>query len=349
LQRFLGEVDCYCNYKDGTFDWQHPMEFSARANAEDNPTREEAMHGPNKAGYWKAMEKENGTLEDMESWEVVDIESWMNLLPGTWAFRCKRFPDGTIRKLKARFCVRGDRQREGIDFFDTYAPVVNWLTVRLMLVLSEILGLATKQVDYTTAFVHAPIDRDPNWENMTKEEQSRSGIMPRGFGQAGKVQKLKKSLYGLKQAPRNFFLHLKAQLEAIGFKSQEDLDSCLFMSKNVICLVYVDDTLFYSSKMEYINEAIQKLREQGMDLEVKGEVAGFLGVHIERNVTENTIKLTQSGLIKRIIEALEINDLPIKGTPLTAKPLTKDELEPASEMFSYGSVVGMLQYLQNHS
>jgi Reverse transcriptase (RNA-dependent DNA polymerase) len=82
-----------------------------------------------------------------------------------------RFPDGSIRKLKARFCVRGDRQREGIDYFDTYAPVVNWQTVRLMLVLSIILGLATKQADNTAAFVHAPIDRDPNWENLTEEEK----------------------------------------------------------------------------------------------------------------------------------------------------------------------------------
>jgi Reverse transcriptase (RNA-dependent DNA polymerase) len=143
---------------------------------------------------------------------------------------------------------------------------------------------------------------------------------------------------------------LKTQLEAIGFKSQEDLDPCLFMSKKVICLVYVDDTLFYSPRMEYIDEAIKQLRERGMDLEVEGEVAGFLGVHINRNATENTITLTQSGLVKRVIEALEINDLPIKRTPATVEPLTKDELgEPASEMFSYSSVVGMLQYLQNHS
>jgi hypothetical protein len=102
--------------------------------------------------------------------------------------------------------------------------------------------------------------------------------------------------------------------------------------------------------MEYINEAIRQLREQGMDLETEGEAAGVLGVHINCNNAENTITLTQSGLIKQIIEMLEIFDLPIKRTPLTAKPLTKDERgELASEMFSYSSVVGMLQHLQNHS
>jgi Reverse transcriptase (RNA-dependent DNA polymerase) len=125
--------------------------------------------------------------------------------------------------------------------------------------------------------------------------------MPRGSSKPGKVLKLKKSLYGLKQALRNFFLHLKEQLEAVGFRSQEDIDPCFFISDKVICLVYVDDTLSYSPKSEYIDDAIQRLKKRGMDLEVEEEVAGFLGVHFKRNVVDNSITLTQSGLIKRII------------------------------------------------
>lgn len=259
----------------------------------------------------------------------------------------------TARKLKARFCVRGDKQVEGVDFFDTYAPVVNWQTVRLMLVLSVILELSTKQVDYTAAFVHAPIDKDPNWDNLTEEQKRRAGVyvcMPRGFSQAGKVLKLKKSLYGLKQAPQNFFQHLKGKLEAVGFRSHEDLDACLFVSDRVICLVYVDDTLFYSPKMAYIDEVIEKLRQQEMDLEVEGEVSGFLGVHIERNEKDQTVTLKQTGLSKRIIEALGIEGLHPKRSPATAEPLVKDEDgDPPDGEFNYSSVIGMLQYLQNHS
>jgi hypothetical protein len=83
-----------------------------------------------------------------------------------------------------------------------------------------------------------------------------------------------------------------------------------------------------------------------MDLEVKGEVAGFLGIHIERSVKDNTI----AGLIKRIIEALDIDDLPIERIPTSAEPLIKDKnSDPPDGTFSYSSVVGMLQYLQNHS
>jgi hypothetical protein len=86
-----------------------------------------------------------------------------------------------------------------------------------------------------------------------------------------------------------------------------------------------------------------------MDLEVEGNVSGFLGVHIEKNVVDGTIVLTQSGLIKRIIEVLEVGCLPIKQTPAAAEPSTKDEDgERPDGSFNYASVIGMLQYLQNH-
>ena len=61
------------------------------------------------------METEIETLKEKQYWIIVDRKPHMNVLPSTWAFKCKRFPDGSVRKLKARFCVRGDRQQEGID------------------------------------------------------------------------------------------------------------------------------------------------------------------------------------------------------------------------------------------
>jgi hypothetical protein len=108
--------------------------------------------------------------------------------------------------------------------------------------------------------VHAPIDRDPDWDTLTEEEQKKRGVFvasPRGFSSPGKVLSLKRSLYGLKQAPRNFFLHLKEKLEKVGFESKTDVDPCLL--DKVICIVYVDDTLLYSPKEEYIDEILAKL------------------------------------------------------------------------------------------
>jgi Reverse transcriptase (RNA-dependent DNA polymerase) len=213
-------------------DW-HRTALAAKASDEDNPNWNQTMHGPNKEGFWESCQKEVDTLEVMETWDVVDRESWMNVLPGTWAFKIKIFPTGLIKKLKARFCVRGDRQIARVNYFDTFTPVVSWTKVQLMLILSAILDLKTQQVDYTAAFGHAPIDRGPNFDSLTPEQQRRQGVyvnMLRGFSQPGKVLRLKKSLYGLKQAPPTFFQHLRSKLESIGFQAATDVDSCLFIS-----------------------------------------------------------------------------------------------------------------------
>ena len=99
-------------------------------------------------------------------------------------------------------------------------------------VLLVIFGLDIKQVEYTCAFLHAPITEDVHVR------------MPRGFQEDGKALKLEKLLHGLCHSPRNFFEHLKANLLKVGF-TQLSADPCLFISDQVICLVYVDDTLFY--------------------------------------------------------------------------------------------------------
>jgi hypothetical protein len=144
---------------------------------------------------------------------------------------------------------------------------------------------------------------------LTEEECAKRGVFitpPRGFGSPGKVLSLKRSLYGLKQAPRNFFQHLKSKLEKVGFVSKNEVDPCLFISDKVICIVYVDDTLLYSTKEAYIDEVLEKFKAFEMELEVKDSVAGFLGVHMEHNEKDRSIKLTQKGLIKRIVDALNI-------------------------------------------
>jgi hypothetical protein len=86
-----------------------------------------------------------------------------------------------------------------------------------------------------------------------------------------------------------------------------------------------------------------------MNLDEEEDVTGFLGVHIKRNESNGTIKLTQSGLIKHIIDTLNLHSQPWKLTPAAADPLVMDANgDPPDSMYSYTSVVGMLQYLQAH-
>jgi hypothetical protein len=90
-------VNLHTDIEHNTIEWMHPMVLAAKANAEDNPTWEQAMNGPDRDGYLEAARKEIKTLsEDKDAWEVVDRQEWMKILPSTWAFKCKRFPDGRI-------------------------------------------------------------------------------------------------------------------------------------------------------------------------------------------------------------------------------------------------------------
>jgi hypothetical protein len=80
------------------------------------------------------------------------------LLNAIWSYKRKQQPDLTLLKHKSQVCVDWSQQQHGIDYWDTYSPVVHWSTVLMVLVLSAILGLKSRQVDYTQAFPQAPLD-----------------------------------------------------------------------------------------------------------------------------------------------------------------------------------------------
>jgi hypothetical protein len=138
-----------------------PRLLAARSTAskynEDNPSFDMATHGPFQEEFWKAMRVELDTLiNKFDCWEYVPHPG-TNVLPSTWAFKIKRYPDGRVKKFKARFCARGDRQQEGIDYFETWAPVVQWLTVRVVMIIAAILDFTSVQCDITAAFIHGHV------------------------------------------------------------------------------------------------------------------------------------------------------------------------------------------------
>jgi hypothetical protein len=159
----------------------------------DNPLFDTAMRGPFQAEFWQAMRVKLHTLiKEFDCWDYV-LNPKKNVLPSTWAFKIKQYPDRQVKKFKACFCARGDRQKEGIDYFETWAPVVMWSTVQIVMVLTAKLKLIFVQCDITAAFIHG---RVPVTETIYINQ-------PRGFhhGNGDKVLRLKRTLYGLKQSP----------------------------------------------------------------------------------------------------------------------------------------------------
>jgi hypothetical protein len=160
---------------------------------DDSPSFNTAIRGPFHDQWWKAMYDELVTIMvNFDCWDYVKRTPDMNVLPSTWAFKLKRYLDRRVKKFKARFCARGDRQKEGIDYFETWAPVVHWSTVRIVMILAIKLKLISVQCDITAAFVHG---RVPPTETIYVHQ-------PYGFhcGKGNEVLRLKRTLYGLKQS-----------------------------------------------------------------------------------------------------------------------------------------------------
>ncbi len=262
------------------------------------------------------------------------------MIKSTWAFRLKRLPSGEATKKKARFCVRGDLQSQ-FEQFESYSPVVQWSTVRLMLILSIVHGLQTRQVDYVNAFAQADLDKDVFIE------------IPQGYEHSNDVDcvlKLNKSLYGMSDAPLMFFELLKKNLCAIGFKQMEHIDPCLFIHKKAICLTYVDDCLWFGKDAAALDALIKQMKDdRKMDLTVEStDVSAFLGIQFTWK--GDTIELKQTGLIDKVLDATGMRDCNPAKVPAEAKPLGKDkDGTPFSEDWSYPSVIGMLLYLAGNS
>ena len=309
----------------GQYNGIDPRAYAAKHKSKidpDMPSYEMAGRSADRAQWEEAMKMELRTLLKQQTWKEIDQKSVANtkarILPRTWAFKLKRRPDGSPLKFKARYCVRGDLQTAGVDYFETYAPVVQWSTVRLILCHTLINGWTTKQVDYTNAFAQAELAEDVYIER------------PKGFPRRDKkdtVLKLNKSLYGLKQAPKSFYDKLRAGLEQRGF-TRSEIDHCLFLKKDMMVVVYVDDTIICGPDAAEIEKLIVDLgvsddeHREVLELRDEGNVGDFLGIRIEKQ--GDSYLLTQKGLTEKVIKAAYMEECNAKPTPVTEEPLGKD-------------------------
>jgi hypothetical protein len=188
---------------------------------EDNPFFDMAMKGPFQAKYWEAMQSELHTIStEFKCWTLVPRLPHMHVLPFTWAFKVKCYPDGSVKKFEARLiCARGNQQLEGIDYFETWALVVQWSIIRVVMIIAARLNYCSAQCNITAAFIHAFLPSDKHI--YVKK--------PLGFAKKqNHVLHLNWSLYGLKQALQHFFNYLSERLIKHGLK-QSQYDPCLLL------------------------------------------------------------------------------------------------------------------------
>uniref|UniRef100_A0A2N9GWL4 Uncharacterized protein n=1 Tax=Fagus sylvatica TaxID=28930 RepID=A0A2N9GWL4_FAGSY len=130
-------------------------------NMEEDPnTFSEAMASRDAAFWREAINDEMDSILSNNTWVLVDLPPGSNTIGCKWVFRRKYRTDGTIQTFKVRLVAKGFRQREGIDYFDTYAPVARITSIRVLIALASIYKLVVHQMDVKTAFLNGDLDEE---------------------------------------------------------------------------------------------------------------------------------------------------------------------------------------------
>ncbi|GJX16571.1 zinc finger, CCHC-type containing protein [Tanacetum coccineum] len=248
----------------------------------------------------EAINDEIGSIMENNTWVLSDLPPGCKPLGCKWIFKRKMKVDGTIDKIKARLEIQGFKQNEGIDYFNTYAPVARITTIRLLLALAAIQNLMIHQIDVKTTFLNGDLD-----EKVYMKQ-------PEGFvmlGNEHKVCELVNLLYGLKQAPKQWHQNFEEVVLCSGFLLNQS-DKYVYSKfddsgKGVIICLYVDDMLIFSTDQNQVDKT-KKFLSSRFSMKDIGEANVILGNKIKRE--NKGIVIKQSQYIKKILKKFNYED-----------------------------------------
>lgn len=297
-------------------------------------TYRSALADPN----WRdAMIEEFSALQANHTWDLVPRPASANVVTGKWVFRHKLSPTGDLERYKARWVLRGFTQRPGIDFAETFSPVVKPATIRTVLTVALSQDWHVHQLDVKNAFLHGTLT------------ETVYCAQPSGFVDPvhpDHVCRLNKSLYGLKQAPRAWYNRFASFILSIGFTLAKS-DSSLFLlrrgSDTAYLLLYVDDIVLTASSETLLRQIISALQHE-FSMKDLGPLHHFLGMSVSSR--DGGLFLSQRQYILDILARANMSDCKPCSTPVdTNAKLASDAGPPVADPTHYRGLAGALQYL----
>ena len=200
--------------------------------------------------------------------------------------------NGSIQTFKTRIVAKGFKQREGVDYFDTYAPVARIISIRVLLALASIYKFIVHQMDVKTAFLNGDLDDE------VYMKQPEGFVLPIN---EKKVCKLVKSLYGLKQASKQWHEKFDLIILSDSFVHNSS-DKCMYSKftkeYEVIVCLYVDDMLIFGTNMKGVCET-KKYLSSMFQMKDLNEVDTILGIKIKRHSKD--FALCQSNYVEKVL------------------------------------------------
>jgi len=235
----------------------------------------------------------------------------------------------------------------GVDFNESYAPVINDVSFRVMLIIKLIRGLQASIVDVETAFLHG---------NLQEEIYMK---IPEGMNvKNDSCLRLKRTIYGLVQSAREFYRKLVDTLKGLGFVENKS-DPCLLSKweddEIILVGVYVDDCLVIG-KQDQIEKLIVELNNGGFNLKITSSLTDYLSCRVIESESRKEIKIAQPHLINNLSNKFEeeVRRLKVFKTPGTprfkiVRPDDDSALIDSELQKRYRSGVGMLLYLTKYT
>ena len=300
---------------------------------------QEALDSPRSSEWLTAMQAEIESLEKNHSWHIVRRPTNRKVIGTKFVFKLKN-PETSSPRYKARLVAQGYNQVPGIDYTDTFAPVVKAPSIRFLLALAAHYRLHLHQFDVETAFLNPAIDQE-----IYVEQPPYFATRP----PADYVLQLDKALYGLKQSPLLWANDLKNALLELSFQ-QSDADESIFIlespSSTIIVAVYVDDILALATSLEEIDFVHQQLSNR-FAIRHLGPVKKFLGIDIHRPDPTGPITISQSTYARRLLHKYNMHNCNPAKTPFENQVQLHKRLETeeAFDPEQYRQIVGSLMHL----
>ena len=305
--------------------------------------------------WLESTQQELNSLTMMNTWTVIDRKERQPTITAKWLWKIKYLPTGQIDKFKTRMVARGYTQKKGINYEETFAPVVRFETLRYLLAYSVKHKLAVHHMDVETAFLNGNLEEEIFMEipeglefqdnrlilrteenNQEKNEKNQ------------KVLKLNKSIYGLKQSPRCWNIRLTEFLTNQGYQISK-ADPCVFIKINnnqhTVIAVYVDDCFIIGKDKEI--EEIKLMFHREFKMKDNKELKGFLGINVVRD--EKKMSLDQQFYIENVLKRFGMQDCKPISTPMIIEKKKEEEKKGKEKKMEdislYQSAIGSLIYL----
>ena len=313
--------------------------FALRVTDIIEPTTIDEALKSDQAEHWKAAaDLEYASLIENDTWELATLPDGREVIGYKWVFRVKHDSEGKVERFKGRLVAKGYSQQYGIDYDETFSPVVRFSSIRTLLAYAVQQGMLIHHMDVVTAFLNGQLHEE------IYMKQPPGYIQP---GQEELVCRLKKSLYGLKQSPRCWNLTFCEHMKSMGFK-QCDADPCIFIRKGSelsIVAVYVDDLILITETVDEMQQIKANLANR-FKMTDMGQLRYCLGVSINIDEGKQLLELSQKQYIQKLLERYGLCDANSVSTPvdLNVKLVKDDGHSKLVDPVLYQSIIGSLLY-----